>query len=135
MVEAEPTPVRKPTGRPEDPSSYLPLTALAFHILLALAEEPRHGYGIILDIEERSGGAMRIRSGTLYTAIQRLEADGLLKESEKGPAGRSSDDERRRYYRITRLGRKVARLEADRLAAMLRTAAQRRVIEKPRSAG
>lgn len=134
MSKHSPTPVRYPAGRSDDPASYLPLTALAFHILLAVAEEPRHGYGIILDIEERSQGAMRIRSGTLYTAIQRLESDGLLEESVKGSSGRG-EDERRRYYRMTPLGRKVAKLEADRLTAMLRTAASRRVLEKRRPVG
>ena len=118
------TPARKPPNLPEDPEAHLPLTTLAFHILLSLADRARHGYGIILDIEERTGGAMQLRSGTLYTAIQRLQSDGLLTESGDRPAA-DRDDERRHYYEITPLGRRVARLEADRLTAMLSTARQR----------
>lgn len=106
---------------------HLPLTTLAFHILLALADGRRHGYGIILDIEERTEGAMRLRSGTLYTALQRLQNDGLLEES-KSP-GSARDDPRRRYYQITPLGRRVAKLEASRLASMLQTAQQKRLLK------
>jgi len=118
------TPTRKPTNL-DDPQAHLPLTNLAFHILLALADEPRHGYGIILDVEERTQGAMRLRSGTLYTAIQRLLQDGLLEETRKKG---SEDDQRRRYYQITKLGKQVAQLEASRLATMLHTARQRALI-------
>lgn len=120
-------PPRKPAN-PEDPRAHLPLTNLAFHILLAVADRPRHGYGIILDIEERSGGAMRLRSGTLYTAIQRLSKDGLLNESKTRPPDHR-EDPRRRYYRITPLGRKVAGLEANRLREMLLTAEKKRLID------
>ena len=112
---------------PIDANRHLPLTPLALHILLALAESPLHGYGIIRDIEERSDGAMRIRSGTLYTAIQRLANQGLLEESDERPTP-DKDDQRRRYYEITALGRDVMRLEAGRLTAILETAMERRVI-------
>ena len=123
------SPTRKPSQLLDDPEAHLPLTTLAFHILLALADGRRHGYGIILDIEERTGGAMRLRSGTLYTAIQRLQNDGLLEESE-GPVGAAGrDDPRRRYYQMTPRGRKVARLEAARLATMLQTARQKKLLK------
>lgn len=121
------TPARKPSNL-DDPQTHVPLTNLAFHILLALADEPRHGYGIILDVEERTAGAMRLRSGTLYTAIQRLLQDGLLAETRKD-AKKSDDDQRRRYYQITTLGKQVAQLEASRLATMLQTARQRALIQ------
>lgn len=115
------SPAPKTRGADPDPQALVPLTPLAFHILLSLADEPRHGYAIIRDIEKRTEGAMNVRSGTLYTAIQRLESDGLLE-----PAGRRAMDDktdrRRRYYRITSLGRRVARLESVRIAAMLSTA-------------
>jgi len=114
------SPAKKPSDL-RDPEVHLPLTNLAFHILLALADQARHGYAIIQDIERRTEGAMQLRSGTLYTAIQRLESDGLLQEDGRRPAA-DRDDERRRYYRLTPLGRKVARLEAARLASMLSTA-------------
>ncbi len=120
-----------PSKKPEDlkdPENHIPLTTLAFHILLALAAQPRHGYGIILDIEERTGGAMRLRSGTLYTALQRLLNDGLLGESERQRAS-DLEDQRRRYYAITPLGLRVARLEATRLATMLHTAQQQDLID------
>jgi DNA-binding PadR family transcriptional regulator len=120
---ADVSPAKKPADL-RDPEAHMPLTNLAFHILLALADPARHGYAIIQDIERRTGGAMQLRSGTLYTAIQRLESDGLLVEDGRRPAA-DRDDERRRYYRLTPLGRNVAALEAARLASMLSTAAEK----------
>ena len=114
----------------QDPSKHLPLTNLAFHILLALGDGPRHGYAIIRDIEDRTGGSMRLRSGTLYTALRRLETGGLIEEGDKRPAP-DQDDQRRRYYEITRVGRQVARLEAERLAAMVSTAREKALIDMP----
>lgn len=113
---------------PKDPSNYLPLTNLAFHILLALGDGPRHGYAIIRDIEERTQGAMRLRSGTLYTALQRLQDGGLIQEGERRPAP-DRDDQRRRYYEITAVGRRMARLESARLAAMLTTAREKHLAD------
>lgn len=114
----------------QDPADHIPLTNLAFHILLALADEPRHGYAIIQDIEERTDGAMRLRSGTLYTAFQRLEHAGLIAEAGRRPAP-DRDDQRRRYYEITPLGRQTAKLEAARLAAMLSTAREKKLADQP----
>jgi DNA-binding PadR family transcriptional regulator len=93
------------------------LTVPMLQILLSLADEDRHGYGILLEIEERTGGA-RLGTGTLYTAIQRLAAKGLIEETDERPAP-DLDDSRRRYYRLTDTGREAARAEAARLAAVV----------------
>ncbi len=104
-----------------DAAAQLPLTPGVFHILLALADQDRHGYGIILDVAERTDGAMRLGTGTLYTAIARLLEQRLIEESDARPRA-DEDDERRRYYRLTPFGRDVANAEARRLAALVRMA-------------
>lgn len=104
----------------DDPRSFLPLSPQQFQILLALTDEDRHGYGIILDIEGRTRGAVRIGTGTLYTAIARLLDDGLVAETRR-PSFRN-DDARRKYYRLTALGRRVLQAEAARLEALVREA-------------
>jgi DNA-binding PadR family transcriptional regulator len=104
--------------------AFLPLPAATFHILLALADEDRHGYAIILDVAERTDGAVRLSAGTLYRTIQRMLEDGLIVEPRERPAP-EDDDERRRYYRITELGAAVARAEARRLADLVRMARAR----------
>jgi DNA-binding PadR family transcriptional regulator len=98
-----------------------PLSPAAFHILLALALEDRHGYGIIQDIAERTGGQLRLSPGTLYRTIQRMLEQGLIEETGERPAP-ELDDERRRYYRITRAGEAAARSEAGRMAQLVRLA-------------
>ena len=98
----------------------MPLPLATFHILLALADEDRHGYGIILEVAARTGGELRLSAGTLYRSIQRMLEDGLIVEVRERPS--RDDDERRRYYRITSLGTTVARAEARRLAALVRLA-------------
>lgn len=103
---------------PSQPASLLPLPSATFHILMALATEDRHGYGIIQDIELRTGGALRISAGTLYRSIQRMLEQGLLVETTERPAP-ELDDERRRYYRITPFGTAVARAEARRLTGLV----------------
>jgi DNA-binding PadR family transcriptional regulator len=105
----------------EDPASLLPLPSATFHILMALASEDRHGYAIIQDIEQRTDGALRLSAGTLYRSIQRMLEQGLLVETSDRPAP-ELDDERRRYYRITAFGAKVARAEANRLSELVRMA-------------
>jgi DNA-binding PadR family transcriptional regulator len=115
---------RSSTYSAEDVTAALPLTPGVFHILLALADQDRHGYAIILDIVERTEGAMRLGTGTLYTAIARLLDQRLIEESDERP-GEDEDDERRRYYRLTPLGREVANAEARRLAALVRMARAR----------
>jgi DNA-binding PadR family transcriptional regulator len=109
-----------PDTRP-DPEALLPLPLATFHILLALADEDRHGYGIILDVAARTDGALRLSAGTLYRSIQRMLEDGLIVETRERPAP-DEDDERRRYYRITPFGGAVARAEAQRLAALVKLA-------------
>ncbi len=111
---------------PSNPTSYLPLANLGFNVLVALAAEDRHGYGIIKDIEERTQGMISIRSGALYTTIQRLLETGFV---EPAPTpGDSDGDARRKYYRITPLGRQVATLEAARLGELVDAARQRRLV-------
>src|SRR5512135_2598148 len=94
--------------------AFLPLPQATFHILLALAGEDRHGYAIIQDVAQRTGGALKLSAGTLYRSIQRMLEQGLIVETEDRPAP-ELDDERRRYYRITTFGAAVARAEAQRL--------------------
>ena len=103
---------------PPRPADLLPLTNLAFNILVALGNDDRHGYAIIKEIEQRSEGTMTVRSGTLYTALRRLQDAGLVEESGNRPAP-DRDDQRRRYYRITELGREVVALEVGRLATLI----------------
>ena len=110
----------------------LPLTPLSFHILLALADADRHGYGIIKEVRERTNGEMNPGAGTLYAAVQRMLDDGLVAETDDRPA--VGDDERRRYYRLTETGRQVARAEALRLARLIRIAAEKKLIPTPRYA-
>ena len=100
------------------PDSFLPLQPATFHILIALAEEDRHGYAILQEVAERTGGKVRMGAGTLYRSIQRMLEQGLITETTERPAP-ELDDERRRYYRITRLGAAVVRAEAQRLSQML----------------
>ena len=115
-----------------DPEQMLPLTPLSFHILLALADADRHGYGIIKEVRERTDGAMNPGAGTLYAAVQRMLDDALIAETDDRPA--VGDDERRRYYRLTEIGRQVARAEAMRLARLIRIAAEKKLIPTPRYA-
>jgi DNA-binding PadR family transcriptional regulator len=100
---------------------FLPLQPAVFHILMALAEDDRHGYAIIQNVAERTGGTVRLSAGTLYRSIQRMLEEGLLVEIDDRPDP-DEDDERRRYYRITTLGRKVARAEAQRLIDLVEMA-------------
>jgi DNA-binding PadR family transcriptional regulator len=99
----------------------LPLQPAVFHILMALAEDDRHGYAIIQDVAERTGGAVKLSAGTLYRSIQRMLEDGLLIEIDERPDP-EEDDERRRYYRITPFGKNVARAEAQRLTDLVKLA-------------
>jgi DNA-binding PadR family transcriptional regulator len=99
----------------------LPLPPVTFHILVALADEDRHGYAIMQDVTARTGGALKLGAGTLYRSVQRMLEQGLVVEINARPAP-ELDDERRRYYRITPFGRAVAKAEARRLAQMLKLA-------------
>jgi DNA-binding PadR family transcriptional regulator len=104
-----------------NPNDRLPLTPAMFNVLVALSEEERHGYAIIKDVSARTSGAVELGTGTLYGIVKRLLADGLVVESVRRPPARS-DDERRRYYRLTPFGRKVVAAELARLEEMVRTA-------------
>lgn len=104
----------------ETPDSLLPLPSATFHILMAVSTGDRHGYAIIQDIAELTGGSVRLSAGTLYRSIQRMLEQDLLVET--GSASPDTDDERRRYYRITPFGRRVAEAEAQRLSQMVRLA-------------
>jgi DNA-binding PadR family transcriptional regulator len=107
----------------ENAFDLLPLSVATFHILMALAEDDRHGYGIIQDVAASTDGALKLSAGTLYRSIQRMLEQGLIVETRERPAP-DQDDERRRYYRIAPLGRAVARAEAQRLAGLVRLARQ-----------
>jgi DNA-binding PadR family transcriptional regulator len=102
----------------------LPLLPATFHILVALADEDRHGYAIIQDVAARTDGSIRLSPGTLYRSIQRMLEDGLIVETDERPAP-EDDDERRRYYRLTTLGAAVAKAEAARLMDLVRMARAR----------
>ena len=115
-----------PDTRPT-PESQLPLTAATFQILMALADGERHGYAIMREVAERSGGAVRLGPGTLYGSLKRLLEGGLIEEAGERPDP-EMDDERRRYYRITPFGLAVARAEARRLDALVRAARQKNLI-------
>jgi len=99
----------------------LPLPSAVYHILIALADGESHGYAILQEVASRTGGEVRLGAGTLYRSIQRMLEQGLILEAQERPAP-ELDDERRRYYQITRLGRAVARAEAARLERLVKLA-------------
>jgi DNA-binding PadR family transcriptional regulator len=103
-------------------SDYLPLSPAFFHILLSLGEGERHGYALKREIAARTDGKLKLGPGVLYGSINRLFELGLIEESDERPDPHL-DDERRRYYRITTLGREVARAEASRMRELAEMAA------------
>jgi DNA-binding PadR family transcriptional regulator len=109
-------------------ADFLPLHQNWFHILLSLVGAEQHGYGIMQEVLERTNGAVRIWPATLYGTLQRMIADGLIEESGDRPV-EELDDARRRYYRLTRLGRKVLELECARLEEMIRMMRKKRRLE------
>jgi DNA-binding PadR family transcriptional regulator len=110
-----------------DIESFLPLPAMTFHILLALQDEERHGYAIMKEVAEQTGDSVRLGPGTLYGTLKRLREAGLVEESGER-ADPAIDDERRRYYRLTKLGVAVARADAKRMEAMVRAAQRKRLL-------
>jgi len=121
--------VKVPTRRPEE---FLPLTPAMFHILLALADKERHGYHIMREVDERTNGNVKLGPGTLYGSIKRMMADGLIEELEERPDP-ELDDERRRYYRLTDFGYRVASAEAQRLEQMVRSARAKKLLPRTRT--
>lgn len=107
-----------------DARACLPLSPSAFYILLALAAEERHGYDIAREVEDATDGSVRLGTGTLYRLIKQMVLDGWIVEVDR----LDSDDPRRRYYRLTPWGRRIARAEAARLAEAVRTAMDRRLL-------
>jgi DNA-binding PadR family transcriptional regulator len=112
------------TARPED---LLPLTPAVFHILVALSEGERHGYSIMRQVAADTDGGLELGPGTLYGCLKRMLAARLIEESDERPDPQL-DDERRRYYRITDLGARTVRAEAQRLAAAVSAARARRLL-------
>lgn len=104
------------------PESLLPLTHLTYHVLLALAGEPLHGYGMIVEIEQRTEGAMQVEAGTLYAAIKRMVADGLIEPAPSASAGR------RRNYQLTAFGSVLLGAESVRLARLIDVARDKHVL-------
>jgi len=112
-----------------DPESFLPLPQAAFHILVALAQGDRHGYAIMQDVATGTDGKLKLNPGTLYTTIRRLLEQGLVIELDERPDP-EEDDERRRYYRLSALGRDVAKAEAARLQQSLAFARRGGLVQK-----
>ena len=117
-------------ARPPDPRRFLPLTPRVYHVLLALAEGPRHGYGVILAVQDHTEGVILMRTGTLYILLRRLLDQRLIEECDERPHS-GDDDERRRYYRLTELGRAVVEAESLRLQSVVAVA--RRTLNLRRS--
>jgi DNA-binding PadR family transcriptional regulator len=118
-------PTLKATGNPD---RFLPLSNAEFHILLAIADEERHGYAIMQDVKTATQGLIRLGPGTLYRSIQELLQKGLIAESDRYPS--TAEDQRRRYYRITTFGRRVLSAEARRLSEAVALAKSKRVLGK-----
>ena len=115
--------------RTKTPEDLLPLTPPVFHILLALSEGERHGYAIMQEVAADTGGSLQLGPGTLYGCLKRMLAAQLVEESEDRPDP-DLDDERRRYYRITALGARALRAEAERLASAVAAARAKRLFSR-----
>jgi DNA-binding PadR family transcriptional regulator len=115
------------TKRSLEPHEMLPLTPAVFHILLALADGERHGYAVMREVEESTEGRIRMGPGTLYGTIKRMLSDKLIEESGERPDP-ARDDERRRYYRMTDFGARVASAEVKRMSILVKSARGKRLI-------
>jgi DNA-binding PadR family transcriptional regulator len=111
--------------------AFLPLTVPMLHTLLALADGEKHGYAILKEIARRTNNRVRVSAGTLYALIKRATADGLVVESDERPDP-ALDDERRRYYRLTAFGRRVAAAEIERLESIVQMARTKNLVRRPR---
>ena len=112
--------------KPAKPDALLPLTPLTYQVLLAMADGPLHGYGVIKEISARTAGGVELEAGTLYAAIKRLKDEELIDVAPSPKKG--SGDSRRRYYRLTSFGRQVLRRESERLLELVETARARKVL-------
>jgi len=115
------------TETTQTPEDFLPLTPAVFNILLALADSEKHGYGIMLEVETNTNGQVLMGPGTLYGSIKRMLKASLIEESDER-ADPEMDDQRRKYYRLTNLGRRVLRMEAERLASQVMVARAKNVL-------
>lgn len=113
-------------GNKASQDALLPVSPVVFHMLLALSDGEKHGYGIMKSVEDDTGGEMTIPLGTLYGSIRRMTSAGLIEEMEERPDP-DVDDERRRYYRLTSLGRQVLEAETRRLAKLVSIAQAKRI--------
>ena len=129
IVKEIPMAVKTAARKPEE---FLPLTPAMFHILLALADKERHGYHIMREVDERTKGNVKLGPGTLYGSIKRMIGDGLIEDLEERPDP-ELDDERRRYYRLTDLGFRVASAEALRLEQMVRSARAKKLLPRTKT--
>ena len=116
-------------SKPRGPDAFLPLKPNWFHVLLSLADGEQHGYGIMQDVLERTEGKVRLWPATLYGTLKRLMDEDLIEESGDRPAA-ELDDARRRYYRLTRLGRRVLAAESERLEDLVRAVRTTRGLAK-----
>jgi DNA-binding PadR family transcriptional regulator len=118
------------TDTTQSPESFLPLTPAVLNILLALADGEKHGYAIMLEVEANTAGQVKMGPGTLYGSIKRMLKTGLIAESDERPDP-EMDDQRRRYYRLTGLGRRVLRAEARRLADQMVSVYSKGILQRP----
>lgn len=116
--------------RTTDPQQFLPLKARDYEILFVLAREDLHGYGLVKEIDARTKGLLRLEPASLYRRLRKLMAVGLVEAADERPAP-EADDERRRYYRITLLGRQVLSAEAARMRSLVREAEAQRLLPLP----
>ena|ERR671917_735410 len=119
---------------PEPDDDYLPLTPAVLDIVLALGDDELHGYAIMREVRRRSGGRRLLPPGTLYRSLRQMQEKGLLEESEERPDP-DLDDQRRRYYRLTDLGRRVAVAEVQRLEGLVRAARSKGLVPRMRPSG
>jgi len=118
------------SSRARSVDHFLPLTPPVLHTLVALADGDKHGYAILKEIARRTEGSVRLSAGTLYALVRRATADGLIVESDERP-DIALDDERRRYYRLTPLGRRVAAAEIARLESIVEMARAKNLVPRP----
>jgi DNA-binding PadR family transcriptional regulator len=119
---------------PEEPEGYLPLTPAVLDIMVALGNEEMHGYAIMQEVRRCTEGERRLAPGTLYRSLKQMEERGWVVESEERPEP-NLDDERRRYYRLTDLGRKIALAELERLEGLVRAGRSRGFVPSGRPSG